>query len=378
MRTKLNIAACLQIIPARILYGLSITGLIALSLVNRLIDRNSDGEWTFLTKTLQPDGRSYLYFALNRVSGNSIDETLKVIGGVFNQSMFGSLTVELSQWHLNVLNSRPIYPILIELVPLTNQTLSLLLPPIVAWILLICCISAHINRNFGKLMSLFVIFLFTSSFYVRYNYIASTPDVIAGLFFFLSIILIIRVKKSSFTYLLILTTALIAMFTRPMAPIYISIASLALLSFKQRLHNRGILIVLGAIGLIHMLVMNLLFSQLTSELFIEEASLLETLSHMLNKLVALPKILIIEIGMVLVNDPVLAVLLILIFLGFFLSKDTTLKVISLGTLIAVFLMASMNGTIGNGFRYQMPLIICGILCAPETIRYFLQNYKSLN
>jgi hypothetical protein len=124
--------------------------------------------------------------------------------------------------------------------------------------------------------------------------------------------------------------------------------------------------------------MNLLFSQLTSELFIDEASILETLNYMLNKLVALPKILIIEIGMVLVNDPVLAVLLILIFLGFFLSKDTTLKVISLGTLIAVFLMASMNGTIGNGFRYQMPLIICGILCAPETIRYFLQNYKSLN
>jgi hypothetical protein len=216
----------------------------------------------------------------------------------------------------------------------------------------------------------------TSSFYIRYNYISSTPDVIAGLFFFLSITLLLMKKKSIPIYFLIFATALSAMFTRPMAPIYIVIGFIALLSIKQRIHNRILMILLGITGILHMLVMNLLFKQLSSEVGLDQSSYAELFSSVMGKLILIPKILVIEMGMVVVNDPILGVLLIFIFFGLILSDTGTAKVIFIGTFIAVFIMAAINGTIGNGFRYQMPIIISGIFFASEFIQRGLVTYKN--
>jgi len=216
----------------------------------------------------------------------------------------------------------------------------------------------------------------TSSFYVRYNYVSSTPDVIAGLLFFLSITLLIIKNKSIPIYILIFATALTAMFTRPMAPIYIVIGIIALLSIKQRIHNRLLMILLGVTGILHMLAMNLLFKQLSSEVGLNQSSYAEIFTSVIGKLILIPKILVVEIGMVAVNDPILGVLLMLIFFGFFISDNGAAKVIFIGTLIAVFLMAAMNGTIGNGFRYQMPIIVSGILFASEFIQRCLVTYRN--
>jgi hypothetical protein len=161
-----------------------------------------------------------------------------------------------------------------------------------------------------------------------------------------------------------------------MAPIYIVIGFIALLSRKQRIHNRILMILLGITGILHMLVMNLLFKQLSSEVGLDQSSYAELFSSVMGKLILIPKILVVEIGMVVVNDPILGVLLILIFFGLILSDTSTAKVIFIGTFIAVFIMAAINGTIGNGFRYQMPIIISGILFASEFIQRGLITYKN--
>jgi hypothetical protein len=345
-------------------------------LVNRLVDRNSSGDWTFLNKPLQLDGRNYLYFALNNVGGMSVQSTLLTLKRVFDESVFGVISSELTQWQLGVLNSRPIYPLLVEAIPLTNKTLSLLLPPIIAWILLVSSIAIYISRHFGNFISFIIVFLMSSSFYVRYNYISSTPDVIAGLFFFLSITLLIIKKKSIPIYIMIFLSALSAMFTRPMAPIYIMIGFIALLSMKQKIHNRILIISLGVVGIFHMLAMNLLFKQLSSEVGLNQSSYFDIFTSVIGKLILIPKIVAVEIGMVAVNDPILGVLLVFIFFGLFVSESGTTKVIFIGTLIAVFLMAAMNGTIGNGFRYQMPIIVCGVLLVPETFRWGILFYRT--
>jgi hypothetical protein len=377
MRNRINQSLVGSVISKPLSFRLAILILIGISLVNRLVDRNSSGNWTFLNKPLQLDGRNYLYFALNNVGGMSVQNTLLTVKNIFDESVFGVMSRELTQWQLGVLNSRPIYPLLVDVIPLTNKTLSLLLPPIIAWILLILCISIYLRRYFGSLISLFIVFLMTSSFYIRYNYISSTPDVIAGLFFFLSITLLVTKKKSIPIYFLIFATALSAMFTRPMAPIYIVIGFIALFSIKQRIHNRILMILLGITGILHMLVMNLLFKQLSSEVGLDQSSYAELFSSVMGKLILIPKILVVEMGMVVVNDPILGVLLILIFFGLILSDtDTgTAKVIFIGTFIAVFIMAAINGTIGNGFRYQMPIIISGILFASEFIQRGMVTYK---
>ncbi len=376
MRNRINQSLVGSVISKPLSFRLAILILIGFSLVNRLVDRTSSGNWTFLNKPLQLDGRNYLYFALNNFGGMSVQNTLLTVKNIFDESVFGVMSSELTQWQLGVLNSRPIYPLLVDLIPLTNKTLSLLLPPIIAWILLVLCISIYLRCYFGSLISFFIVFLMTSSFYIRYNYISSTPDVIAGLFFFLSITLLVMKKKSIPIYFLIFATALSAMFTRPMAPIYIVIGFIALLSIKQRIHNRILMILLGITGILHMLVMNLLFKQLSSEVGLDQSSYAELFSSVIGKLILIPKILVIEMGMVVVNDPILGVLLIFIFFGLILSDTGTAKVIFIGTFIAVFIMAAINGTIGNGFRYQMPIIISGILFASEFIQRGLVTYKN--
>ena len=376
VRNRINQSLFVAVIAKQVLFRIATAVLIGFSLVNRLVDRDSSGDWTFFNKPLQLDGRNYLYFALHNVGGMSVQGTLLTVKKVFDESVFGGISSELTQWQLGVLNTRPIYPLLVEAIPLTNKTLSLLLPPIIAWILLVSSIAIYISRYFGNFISFFIVFLMSSSFYVRYNYISSTPDVIAGLFFFLSITLLIIKKKSISVYILIFSSALSAMFTRPMAPIYIMIGFIALLTIKQSIHNRILMISLGIIGIFHMLAMNLLFKQLSSEVGLNQSSYLDIFSSVLGKLILIPKIVVVEIGMVAVNDPILGVLLVLIFFGLFVSESGTTKVIFIGTLIAVFLMAAMNGTIGNGFRYQMPVIICGVLLVPETLRWGILFYRT--
>jgi hypothetical protein len=376
MRNRTNQSLFVGVISKPVTFRVAIVVLIGFSIVNRIVDRNSSGDWTFFSKPLQLDGRNYLYFALNHLGGMSVQNTLLTVKNVFDESVFGVMSTVLTQWQLGVLNSRPIYPLLVEAIPLTNKTLSLLLPPIIAWTLLVLCISIYLSRYFGNFISFFIVFLMTSSFYVRYNYISSTPDVIAGLLFFLSITLLIIKNKSIPIYILIFTTALTAMFTRPMAPIYIGIGIIALLSIKQRIHNRLLMILLGVTGILHMLAMNLLFKQLSSEVGLNQSSYAEIFTSVIGKLILIPKILVVEIGMVAVNDPILGVLLMLIFFGFFISDNSAAKVIFIGTLTAVFLMAAMNGTIGNGFRYQMPIIVSGILFSSEFIQRCLVTYKN--
>ncbi len=376
VRNRLNQSLFVAVIAKPVLFRIVTAVLIGFSLVNRLVDRNSSGDWTFLNKPLQLDGRNYLYFALNNVGGMSVQSTLLTLKRVFDESVFGVISSELTQWQLGVLNSRPIYPLLVEAIPLTNKTLSLLLPPIIAWILLVSSIAIYISRHFGNFISFIIVFLMSSSFYVRYNYISSTPDVIAGLFFFLSITLLIIKKKSIPIYIMIFLSALSAMFTRPMAPIYIMIGFIALLSMKQKIHNRILIISLGVVGIFHMLAMNLLFKQLSSEVGLNQSSYFDIFTSVIGKLILIPKIVAVEIGMVAVNDPILGVLLVFIFFGLFVSESGTTKVIFIGTLIAVFLMAAMNGTIGNGFRYQMPIIVCGVLLVPETFRWGILFYRT--
>ena len=92
-------------------------------------------------------------------------------------------------------------------------------------------------------------------------------------------------------------------------------------------------------------------------------------------MVKFPKIIITEFAFLATHDTLLFTL---ITLGLFASIKLggRYAVLTITVFFAVFLLGAVNGTIGNGFRYQLPLIIV----ITPIILFFLQkiNVSKIN
>jgi hypothetical protein len=81
------------------------------------------------------------------------------------------------------------------------------------------------------------------------------------------------------------------------------------------------------------------------------------LQYLVEAAIKVPKLIVVEFGFIAVNDSIFFLLIIwaLILLGF--KRDKFLILQFALVFFSTFYLAALNGPIGNGFRYQIPIVM---------------------
>lgn len=323
-------------------------GLTLFGIANRVIDR-MNGRWTFFEKPLESDGRYYL-FQSQRYRGLPIEEARKSVEGVFGYGTFG--LENQNDLAIPIVATRPIYPFLTSILGPASKY-SLMVFPILAWILINILIYHYLVKTFAFFPVLIVQAIVSSSFYFRYNLIASTTDAIA----LLLILPYLRVcfselRLSRFYYITFFTTVL-SFFARPMSPFVIMVSFVMLFYSKSRL-DRIFHTLTFLSACIHLFYLQVFENQITIQANINSTYL--NTGFLIEVIAKIPIVTITEFAFLATNDTLLFILVILGLVSSF-KLGGRYSALTISVFIASFLVAAVNGTIGNGFRYQMPIII---------------------
>ncbi len=325
--------------------------LIVFGIANRTIDRVNN-HWTLFEKPLESDGRYYLLQS-QRYRGLSLEEAVKSVEGVFGFGTFGE--EKPNSITISIVETRPIYPLLTSILGPASK-FNLMVFPILAWILINLLIYLYLIKNFTFLPVIIIQSIVSSSFYFRYNLIASTTDALA----LLLILPYLRIcfsefRVSRFYYITFLTTVL-SFFVRPMSPFIIMVSCVMFFYSKSRFDKIfHFLTILFAC--IHILYLQVFKNQISIQANINNSSLnIEYLGEVIAKV---PSIIGTEFAFLAVNDTLLFIIVILSILSS-LKLGGRYRALTITVFFASFLVAAVNGTIGNGFRYQMPIIIVSL------------------
>jgi hypothetical protein len=336
-------------------------GLTVFGIANRTIDRINE-HWTFFEKPLEPDGRYYL-FQSQKYRGLSIEEAAKSVEGVFGYGTFG---VEVqNSIAIPIVETRPIYPLLTSILGPASKY-NLMVFPIFAWILINFLIYLYLVNTFAFFPVLIIQAIVSSSFYFRYNLIASTTDALA----LLLILPYLRVCFSElrllkFYYIAFFTTVL-SLFVRPMSPFIIMVSCVVLLYSKTRF-DRIFHSLTALSACIHLFYLQVFENQISIQANINSTSL--NIGFLVEVITKVPIIIGTEFAFLAANDTLLFVLVALGILSAF-KLGGRYRALTITVFLASFLVAAVNGTIGNGFRYQMPIIIVSL----PMILLFISKY----
>jgi hypothetical protein len=338
-------------------------GLVILGIANRTIDR-VDGRWTLFEKSLSTDGKYYL-FQSQRYRGLSVEGAIKSVTDVFGFNSFG--LGNINDVSMQMVETRPIYPFLTSLLGPASEY-KLMIVPIVSWILINFLLFFYLVRTFHIFAALTVYMIISSSFYFRYNLLATTTDALALLLILPYLYICVSKLKNLKFYAISFFAATLSLFVRPTAPFLILVSCSMLLLSKSRLDKIFHLLIIF-LSSIHLLYLEVFENQITIQSKAHSTSF--DSEFLISVVTSLPKIIITEFAFLATNDTLLFVLIILGLLSS-VMLDRRHKVLMVMVFLACFLSAGVNGTMGNGFRYQLPIIIT---VAPMTL-LFLQNYLS--
>jgi hypothetical protein len=340
-------------------------------LTSRLVDRSSDGEFIFWKPAFVPDGVNYFNKALE-LRGVPDNKRLEIARNIFDlpQNMPLRNSIEMR----DTLSARPIYPWLTSMLPNIDSILAPLLVPIFFWFLTCLCVYLIGRRFSGALCGFLLVILFSSSFYSKYNLLSTTPDGLAFFFMYLGLWLLLYEEPSLLRSILCSLSLLAATFCRPIDPILLVLIG-SMFVFNLRKKFPGELITQYALPFfcisIHFLFISLNLNQLKiggmNTASSEEDS---PLGFVVNALMNTPKIMFVEFGFVITRDPVM---FFTIFVALILvAKQSKREMyLAFGTVVmSAFFLASLNGTIGNGFRYQMPIYGLALLILSKEMAHF--------
>jgi len=327
-----------------------------IAVVSRVVDRDESGRWVFWQKSYLPDGYNYILEAVNLNSWGNRETLL----GKFEKMFPGnsSLMFDQSDAVIHTLDARPVYPLITSFFLDANFAIAPLIAPIVSWLLLNVLLYHHIRKLHGTIYALFVVIIFSSSFYMRFNFIGTTTDALSALFTYLVFHYLLQPNLSLVRNLLLNLFLLLAILTRPLDPIFLMLfIGIVLLNIK----NRGIInkLLVPIILLIsHLIYIQVKYQQL-------EVGSLNTggdrdasfLQYLVEAAVKVPKLIAIEFGFVAVNDSLFFLLILWALFLLWLKKDKILGLQFLLVFLSTFYLAALNGPIGNGFRYQLPLVM---------------------
>ena len=329
---------------------------VLVAVVSRVVDRDESGRWVFWRKAYLPDGYNYILEAININSWGNREILLGKLETMFpgNSSLVFNQSVAVT----NTLDARPIYPLITSFFLDANFAIAPLIAPIVSWLLLNILIYHHIRKFHGTVYALFVVAIFSSSFYMRFNFIGTTTDALSALFTYLVFHFLLQANLSLTRNLLMNLFLLLAILTRPLSPIFLMLF-LGMVLFN--IGNRGIirkLIVPIILVISHLIYIQLKYQQL-------EIGSLNTggerdatfLQYLIESGLKLPKLIFVEFGFLAVNDSLFFLLFVWTSFLLWFKKDRLLTIQFILVFLSTFYLAALNGPIGNGFRYQLPIVM---------------------
>jgi len=327
-----------------------------IAVVSRVVDRDEGGRWIFWRKSYLPDGYNYILEAININFWGSNEIMLAKLEKLFpgSSTLMGEQSIAVT----NTLDARPVYPLITSFFLDLNFEIAPLIAPVFSWILLNILIYHHIRKVHGATYALIVMIVFSSSFYMRFNFIGTTTDALSALFTYLVFHYLLQENLSLVRNLLLNLFLLLAILTRPLDPIF-----LVLFIGVALLNARHWKIVSRLILPIFMLVSHLIYIQLKYQQL--QVGSLNTggdrdasfLQYLVEAAIKVPKLIVVEFGFIAVNDSIFFLLIIwaLILLGF--KRDKFLILQFALVFFSTFYLAALNGPIGNGFRYQIPIVM---------------------
>lgn len=349
-----------------------------IAVVSRVVDREEGGRWVFWRKSYLPDGYNYVLEAININSWGSYEIMLGKLEKLFPGS--SALSGEQSIAVTNTLDARPVYPLITSFFLNLNFEIAPLVAPVFSWLLLNILIYHHIRRIHGATYALIVVIVFSSSFYMRFNFIGTTTDALSALFTYLVFHYLLQENLSLVRNLLINLFLLLAVLTRPLDPIF-----LVLFTGVALLNARNWKIVGRLILPIFMLVSHLIYIQLKYQQL--QVGSLNTggdrdasfLQYLVEAALKVPKLIVVEFGFIAVNDSTFFLLILWVLVLLWFKKDRFLTIQFVLVFFSTFYLAALNGPIGNGFRYQLPIVMFSLVAltkceSPEKIWKKLSDY----
>jgi hypothetical protein len=327
-----------------------------LAVVSRVVDRDDSGRWVFWQKSYLPDGYNYILEAININSWGNREILLGKLETMFPDN--SSLMFNQSAAVTNTLDARPVYPLITSFFLDANFAIAPLIAPIVSWLLLNILIYHHIRKFHGIIYALSIVVIFSSSFYMRFNFIGTTTDALSALFTYLVFYHLLHPNLSLTRNLLLNSFLLLAILTRPLDPIFLMLfIGMVLINIR----NRGIIVKL--LIPIVLLISHLIYIQVKYQQL--EVGSLNTggdrdtgfLQYLVEAALKMPKLIVVEFGFIAVNDSLFFLLILWALFLLWLKRDKILVTQFCLVFLSAFYLAALNGPIGNGFRYQLPLVM---------------------
>lgn len=331
-----------------------------IAVVSRVVDREEGGRWVFWKKSYLPDGYNYILEAININSWGSYEIMLGKLEKLFpgNSALIGEQSIAVT----NTLDARPVYPLITSFFLDLNFEIAPLVAPVFSWLLLNILIYHHIRRIHSATYALIVVIVFSSSFYMRFNFIGTTTDALSAFFTYLVFHYLLQESLSLVRNLLMNLFLLLAVLTRPLDPIF-----LVLFIGVALLNVRNWKIVSRLIMPIFMLIAHLIYIQLKYQQL--QVGSLNTggdrnasfLEYLLEAALKVPKLIVVEFGFIAVNDSIFLLLILWALVLLWLKKDRFLTIQFVLVFLSTFYLAALNGPIGNGFRYQIPIVMFSLV-----------------
>lgn len=300
----------------------------------------------------QPDGANYTFRTLSFLTENNLDAANKVSAWYalhgFKHNIIdpNTLLPENSPvWHLSA--PRVLYPILsIPFVAIFGIPGMLVIPALalLGILIIIHLIGESVERS--ELALLFNLIIVSSSTVSRW-FVANLTDSLLAFLIGLIVIVEIRAKKLRTWIPLMVVIILLASVTRFSIPIFLALGfSYVLL---REIPKALTFFCAGACG-----ALPLLFFDSTSAV-LPSSNGESIFSKLFNLPLQSSKVLVVEIGQLVVLDRIFFILVVLsLFFAFQLRGRVA--ILTFGVFAGVLAVSFINGTLGVNFRYQLPLI----------------------
>ena len=330
--------------------------LASFGVLSRILDRNENGNWVFWQKAYLPDGYNYIIQAI-RLSHSEykfefLDRVREFFPGAPQDMM------KLSEAVQSTLDARPIYPYLTSLLLDLNFEVAPLVFPLLCWILLNVFVYLNTRRNHGALYALLVVVMLSGSFYMRLNFIGTTTDALAAFFCYSAFYFLLARNLNHRATFAAYFFVILAIFSRPLDPIFI-VAVIGLILFgsnKILVFRKLALLVFVLVA--HLVYIQLNFGQLQTGSINTGGDQSGGLFHFLIvALFEMPKIILVEFGFIIVHDSLLFMLVLWSILVLVRDRNKVLITQFVLIFLSTFYLSALNGTIGSGFRYQLPIVM---------------------
>lgn len=306
----------------------------------------------------QPDGFNYLVRAIDLGGITEPKEIKSILSALYPSitQQFSSFSTAISE----TLDARPLYPLITSLFLKVNYQIAPLVGPILAWISLILIIFHLSKKSIEVFSALSLLTLFASSFYMRFNFIATTTDALSGLFFFFFVYNLLSNTSTTKRILFLNLSLILCIFTRPVDPIILTTMIFYLYSRRKFLRKVEFFPIL--IVLLHMVYLEVYLHQFEMGSVNTGGATSDSMfSFLVDAIIAVPKILLTELAFICTNDITLLALLGVSFILVLRFGSIEDRLVYAGITLSTFFLASLNGTIGSGFRYEIPIVMCSIV-----------------